>query len=130
MNFTKSELLARIDEAIAKRIKETDEFNKKAVIKLQIEREQWMTRMMPSFVEFANVILERQKDGEPISKADIPERVYRYGDWKVWHEDSFVRQPDTASLEMLKTVLSASPYEKITSTGLRELGFRDLTVLF
>lgn len=133
MNFDREELITRVDGIIATRIRENDRRNKKGAEEAAQKLNDWMKKIMPEYQKFAEVIIACASKKVPVTQEDCPKSLRdRYGNgMKFWQEEKFTPQePNVKELMALRSALSASPDKIISTSGLRELGFRDLNKLF
>jgi len=133
MKFKTSDLIARIDDLIAERFKLADEKHVEDVAAHQSFRAQWLEDHGPAYVEFANRIKEKIRKGRPITQDDLPAGVIgRYREFETFKSANppTKKVPQTGDLTVLKAALSAVSDEYVTTTGLREVGFKDISRLF
>lgn len=134
MKFRTADLIARIDETVILRTQAAERHNVKAKADREQALKSWTENRMPAFVLFADNIKARARKKQPVVKEDCPKRaIDRWGSGMNFWDDSkiiLVAEPRTEELVALRAALSSSPDEFTTTTGLRELGYKDLNALF
>jgi len=133
MKFKTIELIARIDDLIAERIKRADDKHAEDVAAHESFRAQWLDDHGPAYVEFANRIKEKIRKGRPIVQGDLPQGVIgRYREFATFQSSNPPKHQaaQIGDLTTLKAALSAVSDDYVTTTGLREVGFRDIAMLF
>jgi len=132
MKFDRSDLIARAEAEIQRRKDAAAEANQQAIKDSADQRQEWLDTKGPEYVIFANRIKDKIRKGRPIVKDDIPQGIRsRYSEIELFSDPR--RTPavaDTVTLERFVSVLSAVTDGEVTSAGLIQLGFRDLTRLF
>lgn len=131
MNFTTKALIEKIDEAIELREKEATEYNIVQRLEHSKRLARWMEDRMPLWVQFAKTISDANENDLPVTKEDLPRGLLKYGEFKFWTAGEFIeREPDIEKLVALRSALTATTDDTVTTRGLAELGFRDLNSLF
>lgn len=132
MKFDRTDLIARAEAEIQRRKDAAAEADAQAANDAASRREEWLDTKGPGYVLFANRIKDKIRKGRPIVQDDIPQEIRaRYDRIDVFSDPR--RTPtvaDTGTLERFISVLSAVTDDEVTSAGLIQLGFRDLTRLF
>lgn len=132
MKFDRTDLITRAEAEIQRRKTAAAERDEQAAKDAAAERQEWMDTKAPHFVVFANRIKDKIRKGRPIVTEDVPPALRaRYSDIEFFTPPRITAHPAaTATLEQLVAVLSAVTDDEVTSAGLVQLGFRDLTRLF
>ena len=132
MKFQTKDLIARIDETVARMSAAARQENAKAASEMAANRTEWIAFHMPLYMKLAATIRTLDRKGLPVTKADIPKGLEdRYGDsLRTWDPRANQVSPRTEGLLALRAALSACTDDTVTTTGLRELGFRDINTLF
>lgn len=133
MKFKTTELIARIDVLIAERVQAAEDKHLKAVADIESARSAWLEEHGPDYVEFANRIKEKIRKNRPILLDDIPTGARgRYNEFATYRAGSnpTKREADCSDLLTLKATLGAIADEYVTTTGLREIGFKNIADLF
>ena len=132
MKFKTADLIARIDESVKRITDETTLANTKDKASLEKARQKWLKETMPYFVVFADKIKARKRQGMPVIKDDCPEQIRSgYSALDYWSPRTLTaNEPRINGLKALRATLIASTDDTVTTTGLRELGFRDINSLF
>lgn len=133
MKFNTQELIKRIDVLIQVRIDEAEAQTKDAAAAVEASREKWLNDYGPGFVVFANRIKDKIRKNRPVTSADFPPEIMdKWGSRIQYFSPETVRKY-AANLDDLKTLrvtLEAVTDESITTTGLREIGFKNISDLF
>jgi hypothetical protein len=133
MKFNTKDLIARIDVLIQARIDDAEAKTQESAAKTEASREKWLRDYGPGFVVFANRIKEKIRKDRPITPDDLPPEIMdRYASRVQYFSPERPRKYD-AQLDDLKTLrvtLEAVTDETITTTGLREIGFKNISDLF
>lgn len=133
MKFKTADLIARIDILITERVEAAKTADAKALKDHEQNRSGWLEAHGDAYVKFANTVKEKIRKGRPILASDIPDGVKnRYREFALF---SATQPPKPVparldDLETLKSALSAVADEYVTTTGLREIGFKDIARLF
>jgi hypothetical protein len=133
MKFKTSELIARIDTLIVERENAAEEKHVQAVADVEAARTTWLQDHGPAYLEFANRIKEKIRKDRPILLEDIPQAVRaRYNEYAYFRPSSppKKREAEYGELLTLKATLAAITDEHVTTTGLREIGFKNIADLF
>lgn len=132
MKFKTAELIKRIDDLIILREQNAETKHAEAVQQHAAKRSEWLEEYGPAYVEFANRIKEKIRKDRPILESDIPERIRnRYG-YPHFREGKAPEKQAAriGELRTLKAALEAVTDEYVTTTGLREVGFKNIPSLF
>jgi hypothetical protein len=133
MKFNTKELINRIDVLIQARIDEAEAKTQKSAADVEVSREKWLKEYGPGFALLANRIKDKIRKDRPITASDIPPEIMdKWGNRIQYFSPEKPRKYE-ASLEDLKTLrgtLEAVTDETITTTGLREIGFKNISTLF
>lgn len=133
MKFNTKDLINRIDVLIQARVDDAESKTKEAAAAGEKQREQWIEEYADGFAVFANRIKEKIRKDRPITASDIPPEIMdRYASRIQYFSPERPRKYD-AQLDDLKTLrmtLEAVTDESITTTGLREIGFKNISDLF
>jgi hypothetical protein len=133
MKFNTQELINRIDVLIQARIDDADAKTQESAAAVEASREKWLKDYGPGFVVLADRIKEKIRKDRPIVADDLPPTIMdRYGSRIQYFSPERPRKYD-AQLDDLKTLratLEAVTDETITTTGLREIGFKNISDLF
>ena len=89
--------------------------------------------MATGYVEFANRIKDKIRKNRPILLEDIPQGARgRYNDFATFRSGSnpTKQEANCGDLLTLKATLGAIADEYVTTTGLREIGFKNIADLF
>lgn len=132
MKFKTKDIIARIDQTIAARIKDAERKTKEAEVGLLKNREEWLQNA-EHWTTFANRVKDKIRKGRPILHSDIPKEI-RGGfrnELKTFHQAKPQKyEANISELEAMKATLEAVTDEEITTTGLKEIGFKNIRNLF
>lgn len=132
MKFNRTDLIDRAEAEIQRRKDAAAEADAQAAKDAVTQRQEWLDTKGPGYVLFANRIKDKIRKGRPIVQDDIPQEIRtRYDRIDVFSDPRrTTTTPEVAHLERFISVLSAVTDDEVTSTGLVQLGYRDLTKLF
>lgn len=132
VTFVIADLVTRLDAAINSIENKTAALNKQGLVEQENNRKEWMEKYAKPFAEFATNIVHRSNQGEPVTEEDCPKILRKsYHSIPFWEGNEWQeREPNTQELKTLKSALQSSIDSKITTTGLKELGFTDIKRLF
>lgn len=132
MKFRTADLIARIDTLLAEREKAVAAAKVKAERESRASEARWVEAHGEAFLEFAATVRTKVRKGQPITRDDVPEKAAtRYSDSLAFYfapREQDVVEP--GSLLTLKAALEAVEDEFVTTTGLREIGFKDIARYF
>lgn len=128
MKFHRTDLIVRVEAAIAAKKKAADERNAKATADYQAKLARWIAETNDAWKQLADTIRVRLRAGKPMTAGDIPRRL-RDG-WSNGHITTWNDSPqaphvaDVAALEQLLVLLSAATDDEVTTSALERMGFR------
>lgn len=132
MKFRTADLIARIDALIEERKAVAEARTAEDKAAAEKARQDWLVAHSDAYVEFANRIKDKIRKGRPITMDDRPDGLR-----DKWQSLPFfdaskpkVHTAQTADLETLRATLTAVEDEYVTTTSLREIGFKDVARLF
>lgn len=133
MIFLVKELRKTVQQLITERTAAAKEHNDHHARMAEVERENWVALNRDHWLNFADAIVNLLDQDEPITFENVP-----VGIRDSWGRASFYtdRMPvkrqkaDVDELLGLQEVLKACVGETISSTALRDMGFRNLANLF
>lgn len=129
MKFETTALIKAIDQ----RIKDIDRAN--AAARAEAEKKTtaaataWVEKHGQDWRTLATTAQRRIKAGKPITKDDVPVALRgRYDSYPCIYADPrpSVRQINTDALRKVRAILVATTDETVTTTSLREIGFKDI----
>lgn len=133
MKFKTAELIARVNKKIDDEVKRAEERNRKDLEEIEQAREEWFEKS-EYWVVFANRIKDKIRKGRPILPTDVPKEIQVSS---FSRDPAFFRkkepakyEPHTKNLEAMKKLLESITDEEVTTTGLKEIGFKDIRSLF
>lgn len=126
MKFVTLELVKRVDALIAQRTAEAEAENAHVDAMMAQGREEWLEKYRDNALAYADHIVNMIEQGEPLTTNDPAWKnlsLYNGG-------RKVPKEPKIESLVTLKNLLTTVHDELVSSTALREMGFRDLNTLF
>lgn len=135
MKFRTDHLISRIETIMAERMRRTQELKEQDAREAQEARDTWLREMQPHWTEFGVALQERLRSGEPVTYDIVPEALQKssYNRNELhFHVPAkpVERKADIEDLRALKRMLIAVQDDHITTSGLAEIGFRDVASLF
>lgn len=133
MKFSKKALLKAVDTEIAARTKAAESAYQTAVQEYEQAKVEWLASEHPAaLAATAKAVAEKIRKGRVVTADDL--KAFGRRSYKEDHAFSGVRpnpetrlrKPNVAKLEALRDFLATVTDDEITSTGLREVGFRNL----
>lgn len=128
MKFHRTDLIVRVEAAIAAKKKAADERNAKAAADYEAKLARWIAETSDAWKQLADTIRVRLRAGKPMTAGDIPRRL-RDGwsgshitTWNISRDAPYVA--DVAALEQLLVLLSVATDDEVTTSALERMGFR------
>lgn len=128
MKFNRTALIARIDSEIKRRTDDAAREDKRKAEQAIKDREVWVLKHADKAKKAAQSITARLKKGEPVTWIDLGlTNGGGYRDWPAGESDgSSPTDPRTGQLTSLRRFLELVGDDEVTSSGLRDAGYRDL----
>lgn len=134
MRFNTQKLLAAVEAEIARREKAAEEAFSKAVEEYEAQKAEWLASDHPAALrDCARLVVEKVRKGRIVTPDDVEPiasdryRAPRHLFYAVEPKrETEKRKPNVSRLNDLREVLLAVEDDEITSSGLRDLGFRNI----
>lgn len=129
MKFSKEALIQKIDSILETDSEARARWEAEQKRKAEQDRKEWLATKLPHWKEFAEEILDKVALKELITVDDVPEGLkdrYAVLRWYYPEDAGRWRGVNRDGLVNLKAIIEASVDETISTTSLREMGFRDL----
>lgn len=134
MKFKTQKLLDVVESEIARRTTEAEEKYAAAVSEYEQAKAEWLDSEHPDeLAKAARRLLDKLRKGRTATPDDLRGFKYgRYGNSRVFRSrkpvksDATFQPSGTAPLENLRTFLLTVADEEVSSTGLRDVGFRNI----
>lgn len=134
MRFKTSELIKNVENKIEATKLLIEKQNKAETAKVAEHRAKYLKDHSDAWIAFANKIREKTRKERPILDSDIPHELNRSrfrGELDTFRPyEPRIKEVDVSGLESLLAALKSITDEEVSPTGLKNLGFKDLSRLF
>ncbi len=137
MKFSKQTLLKAVESEISRRVKAAEAAYRANLAEYAQSKADWLASEHPAaLAEAAKAVVAKVRRGQVVEPNDVKafDGYAHRGHGHLFYgtkpeRDTKNRQPNVATLEALRDFLATVSDNEVTSSGLREVGFRNIAAI-
>lgn len=131
MKFNRETLISTIETRISELVTEAEQAHAEAKVAYEKRKQEWLESEHPRyFGDEAEKLAAKARGGEVITSDTLSPFDHGWRDEAKEHlftgEEPSYREPNTEALSNLRDFLQSVTDEEVSSSGLRDVGFRDI----